>query len=825
MNSILEYLLLFSIKSAIILCIALVFGKLTKHSSAKKRSFIWTSTIYIILLLPIVQFFTPVYNLELIDKVHNISTIQPSSDTQEVRERTDPTSNRTPYIFKESLTNSEASYTSVKTFISSLSTSELVLYGWLSISFFVYCRLFIGLISVWWMAKRAENVTNKEWNLLAIDLGNELGLKRTVKLLISNNSTTPMTWGIFQPFILLPKKSENWSLERLKLVLIHEMAHVKRKDFVTHIVAQFVSAILWFNPMVWIITKELISDREHACDDHVLNGKNKASDYATHLLEIAKSLKESHGSTFATLCMAKNSQLEGRLLSILDDEKEHSVYSKKTSVLSYALILLIVVPLSALQPWKTTDKSDTVFRKPILKEIPTRIVAEPEPPIENVEEQNIISSIVNKEIVSFVESDEFEDAVTNMTSSIEIDVSNVIVNLLTTPLDSLSIKDLIRMKKYGVLPEFIAKLNQYGLNELSVDDVISFAKYGVTTEFIDDLNEEGFKNISTDNLISSSKYGVTSEYINEMKKAGYEGNDLKLLSSMSKYGVTPEFVKAIKEAGYRKFEWNDVVSASKYGVKTDLIRSLNEMGYHSISLKDITNCSKYGVDKRFLKGLNESSLKNASIDEIINMSKYGASPSKLKEYSDLGYKNIDADELIKASKYGLSTSLVKEVKQAGFKSVTFSELIDIAKYGADSKLIRKLNNAGFNDLSAKDITNVAKYGIDFSYRETLKTHKIDHSLYDLIKLSKYGGTRHHFDILYKFNYKNPTVKNLINVAKYDLDESLLQGLTRHSYTNVEIEDLIALSKYGVDEDYISEIHDSGYTDLTIDDLIKMKKQE
>ena len=119
----------------------------------------------------------------------------------------------------------------------------------------------------------------------------------------------------------MPADADAWPVERLRIVLLHELAHVKRRDCLTHLLAQAACAVYWFNPLAWMAARQARAERERACDDLVLAAGTRGSDYAEELLQIARVMRSGRFPAVlagATLAMAHRSQLEGRLMAILD---------------------------------------------------------------------------------------------------------------------------------------------------------------------------------------------------------------------------------------------------------------------------------------------------------------------------------------------------------------------------------------------------------------------------------------------------------------------------------------------------------------------------
>ncbi len=165
---------------------------------------------------------------------------------------------------------------------------------------------------------RNKRVSDDLLLVLLRDLKGDLGITRDVSLLLADEGQMPMTFGFLRPCVVLPADAMAWSAERRRIVLLHELAHVKRHDVAWQIVARMGCAVYWFHPLVWWALGRMRMDRELACDDCVLAAGHKASGYATHLLEIARVHRSCSPFATAALSMARRSQLEGRLLAVLD---------------------------------------------------------------------------------------------------------------------------------------------------------------------------------------------------------------------------------------------------------------------------------------------------------------------------------------------------------------------------------------------------------------------------------------------------------------------------------------------------------------------------
>jgi beta-lactamase regulating signal transducer with metallopeptidase domain len=225
---------------------------------------------------------------------------------------------------------------------------------WLLGAMGIFGRFLAGTIAVSRLARRSERVEDGRWLSLAQRIAIRLGVARPMTLLRSGRFGIPVTWGIVYPVVLLPDDADDWTDERRRYVLVHEMAHVKRVDAFTQLVAQLAIAMFWFDPFVWIAAHRMRVEREHACDDYVLREGTPASTYAADLLAMVRALGtrgRAAQPAFAALAMARPDELESRMNAILDPAQDRRTL-RSAPALGLALCsLLLLLPLAAFRPF------------------------------------------------------------------------------------------------------------------------------------------------------------------------------------------------------------------------------------------------------------------------------------------------------------------------------------------------------------------------------------------------------------------------------------------------------------------------------------------
>lgn len=234
--------------------------------------------------------------------------------------------------------------------------------------------VFVGLaLSLWRLRRLGASCAPAagRWRTLTDSLARECGVTRHVQLLQSSDPTLLVTYGLFRPRIILPAGADEWSSNRQAVVLRHELAHIRRHDAAILMAGELLRVMQPFNPLVWITCRHVRRQSEYACDDAVLSAGVEATDYATHLFDIASGLSARQTIWATAPAIAEPSTLERRIIAMLQHQPNRQPLTRRGWLFVAILAVVVSIPLAALgvAPEPVIEPDHAAFAPPATPQV------------------------------------------------------------------------------------------------------------------------------------------------------------------------------------------------------------------------------------------------------------------------------------------------------------------------------------------------------------------------------------------------------------------------------------------------------------------------
>jgi beta-lactamase regulating signal transducer with metallopeptidase domain len=462
-------------KATLILLLAAAASALLWRASAAVRHLVWCVAVIGVLALPVFSVVLPAWELPLLPSSQAAAVTPPATILPQPGVHADVPAEA---LSAEPLPVADAP-AGVGAWLPRAAAGVVaagVLAGllWLALGFWGVAR----------MGRRAQVVHDPEWLRSAHEAAEQLQLRRPVLLLRDRGAVMPATGGLLWPTVVLPANADQWADDRRRAVLAHELAHVKRFDTLTQALAQVACALFWWHPAVWYAARRLRVERERACDDLVLRTGTRASDYASHLLEIARAQRSPWLALPALVSMARPSQLESRLLWVLDAARSRGVPSAGAKLLAAVAGVLIVGSLAAVRPVEAVAAggSSTLADAGAAVKV----------------EGRLRSTRLDDGRAKEKPKDDAAKKLSPASALAQTD----------TPPARATIDGLIGMRAVGVTGAYIRELAEVGLTGLSARRMTDLRAHRIDAAYVRELRAAGFADLNADQLIRLRASGV-----------------------------------------------------------------------------------------------------------------------------------------------------------------------------------------------------------------------------------------------------------------------------------------------------------------------------
>jgi beta-lactamase regulating signal transducer with metallopeptidase domain len=426
----------------------------------------------------------------------------------------------------------------------------------------------VGLLSVraaggWVVAGRVARRQTRPapplWESRVRELAVRLSIRQPVRLLESLRVEVPSAIGALRPVILLPAGiATGMTTEQLDALLAHELAHVRRRDYLVNLLQVAAETLLFYHPAVWWVSHRIRVERENACDDLAVEATGDASRYARALV----ALEEKRPARFASgLAVALFGTRDGRGLGDRVRRlfpRAESSSARSTPRPLAALVALggalaagassVVVPAHLGNSPSQFATAPTPAPPAVAPAAPTPRSARPPGTAAKPKRANG-GRLTPDQLVAFRihgVTPEFIDAIEALGFT------------------RLTADDLIALRVHDVSPDEIRQMKEL-FGNVSLDDCVAFKVHGVTPGLVRELRSLGFPALSADDAVAFRIHDVTPQYVKEIRSLGYANIDADELVAFRVHGVTPAYIRSINESAGGRLSADDVIETRIYG--------------------------------------------------------------------------------------------------------------------------------------------------------------------------------------------------------------------------------------------------------------------
>jgi beta-lactamase regulating signal transducer with metallopeptidase domain len=730
------------VKATALVCVAATAQLLLGHrASAATRHGVWALTVAGLLLLPPMALTGPQWPVQI-----DMPASQPAVA------RAEPTPSTPATVSAATSARGDVPSTATAATAPGAATDRGAGISWPAIALAVYAagvlllsvRLVADHLAARRLVRASERILDEEWTTVVDAAARALGVTKPVRLLRAPAQAMPMVVGLRRPAILVSNDADAWTAERRRSVILHEMAHVQRRDCFTQTLASLARAVYWPHPGVWWAARRLQVEREFACDDRVLALGTEANGYANDLLEIAYSLGARRAPALA-VTMARRGQLEGRLLAVLDAARNRATPGLIGRAAAALVAAGVIVPVAAIGirteaaalpiegnigvSSAATGRLDELATPAHRKDSP-RQPARLAPALyswTDVVEQGFSTSgtwsvqpsersgEVYFEMRQLHSSNGHNVPLSQLEglTTAQMNAGGTVKFLLRRDAGTFTCEGVFREGggggafTYAANPAFSDELAKRGVTRPTAQQQFEMASNDVSLALVDDLRAQGYQTPTSEDLVQAGHHGVSGRYVRDMGALGYKVGTIGALINMRDHGVSPDFVQGMLAEGLPKLSAEDLVRARDHGVTPDYVRALRSLGYGSLTLDALVNARDHGVSADYVTRMRDLGFK-LTLDELIAARDHGVSTDYVKGMSDLGYK-LTIDELRSARDHGVTPDYVRAMQGLGYKA-SLDELVTARDHGVTPEYVRGLKDLGYSQLSIEELRTLRDHG-------------------------------------------------------------------------------------------------------------------
>jgi beta-lactamase regulating signal transducer with metallopeptidase domain len=509
-------------------------------------------------------------------------------------------------------------------------------------------RSFGGWIHLQNVRKRAR------WSVPhAVQLGfhrmcNKLLLAGEVTLRVSSEAISPMAMGVWRKTVILPVSiMMKVPLEELEAIFAHELAHIKRWDYVTNLIQTAVESALFFHPVVWWVSRIVRERREVCCDEIAVRSCADAVLYARALLRLEE--QRSAQTHLAVALAGTKGSLLRRVSQVLGEGM--AMESKMTSgvrvVAGGAVMIAMLMGPKVKEAIAIPIQNHltTTIRQSLPQSHPTLAKVSIAPGTKYIAQAR--ESGAKQDEISAPEAPTIVDISPSSKVAVRIAVAPVALPVITNmqvQVAKMSVNVSAQMKAATILADMQAAVNAPMANGKASG-----------TAYLDGMKDAGYPlslNNDLDSLVALRSLGVTPEFAKSMNSLGLGKASVQDLITLKALGVTPEYVSELKQSGIGPKDFREVVTEKSLGISPAYVAAMKSSGFGDISIHQLIELKAQGMTPEYASWLKKQ-FPNATMDELQRAAIFQVNEKFVSQAKAHGFDDKDLDKLLRLSMSGL----------------------------------------------------------------------------------------------------------------------------------------------------------------------------
>jgi len=376
-------------------------------------------------------------------------------------------------------------------------------------------------------------------------------VRRKARLLVSNEIGSPMAAGFLHPAVLLPEALvEQFTEAELDHVLLHELAHMARRDDWSNLWARLAGALLALHPVAAWVVHRIDREREIACDDWVVAHTGDARPYAASLARLFELCCVERRMLLASGMAESGGHLGDRIEMLLRRGREFTPRTSALRVAGMAIALLACAAAGARMPRWIVFSPAQARTVRTSAGVPVAFAADPK--------------------------------------------GSFLAAVVASGYGDLTVDEIVELKEHGISGGFLMAVSQAGWGKIPPKDLIDLHAQGVDPDYLRSMREAGLVTPSLPEVIRLKQHGVRPEYVRQIHACGLGPYTAAEAIDFATQGVPPDLFCALKDAGFKQASTREIIDAKIQGLRPQHLREAEKFG-NTLTLRQIVKLKQAGV--------------------------------------------------------------------------------------------------------------------------------------------------------------------------------------------------------------------------------------